>query len=183
MENYYEILEVNKNASSEIISKVFKYHIKKNHPDLFSGEEKLKAEAKVQKLNEAYEVLSNPEKRKIYDTSLEEFEKEKVLEQTNKIKLIQNQNTLLNHRLNNYNKFIYDYFYERAPEVFAIIDNYDNTAYNVNKRNNNTLKNIVKKYLSIVSVYIIMILAFLFAISHIFNINIFKIIFDTFLTK
>ena len=47
MENYYEILEVNEKASIEIIKKVFKIHIKKNHPDLFTGKEKLEAEEKV----------------------------------------------------------------------------------------------------------------------------------------
>ena len=74
MENYYELLEVSKNASDEVISKVFKYHIKKNHPDLFSEKEKIQAEIKVKKLNEAYEVLSNSEKRKEYDKMLLEQE-------------------------------------------------------------------------------------------------------------
>ena len=42
MKNYYEILEVNPKASDEIIKKIYKIKIKKNHPDLFQGEEKKK---------------------------------------------------------------------------------------------------------------------------------------------
>lgn len=72
MENYYEILEVNEKASIEIIKKVFKIHIKKNHPDLFTGKEKLEAEEKVKKLNEAYATLSDEIKRKEYDLKLEQ---------------------------------------------------------------------------------------------------------------
>lgn len=71
MKNYYEILEVDKNASLETIKKVFKYLIKKNHPDLFTGSEKDEAEKKTIMLNEAYEVLSKPDKRKAYDEGLE----------------------------------------------------------------------------------------------------------------
>lgn len=82
MKNYYEILEVNENASKEIISKVFKMQIKKNHPDLFQGEEKQVAEEKTMLLNEAYEILSDEIKREKYDKTLN-FEKE---EQVNYLK-------------------------------------------------------------------------------------------------
>ena len=180
MENYYEILEVSKNASNEVISKVFKYHIKKNHPDLFNGDDKINAQIKVQKLNEAYEVLSNPEKRKAYDKSLAEYEKEKAAEQITTLQIIKRQNEALKHKLNNYNRFIYDYFYERAQEVFNVIDSYDNIGYTTNKTINNNLKYTILRYTSIVLVYLIMILVFLFAISVLFNINIFKIIFEIF---
>ena len=47
MKNYYEILEVNPKASEDIINKVYKIKVKKNHPDLFQGEEKKKAEEKT----------------------------------------------------------------------------------------------------------------------------------------
>lgn len=72
MKDYYELLEVNKNASEEIIKKVFRMLIKKNHPDLFEGEEKEKAEERVKELNEAYAVLIDKEKREKYDLELEE---------------------------------------------------------------------------------------------------------------
>lgn len=71
MKNYYEILEVDRNASIEIIKGVYKLHIKENHPDLFQGEEKLKAEERMKMLNEAYEVLSDEIKREKYDYELQ----------------------------------------------------------------------------------------------------------------
>jgi len=74
MKNYYELLEVDKNASAEIISKVFKFHIKKNHPDLYQGEKKLLAEEKLKELNEAYEVLSDLNKKKEYDKTIKDME-------------------------------------------------------------------------------------------------------------
>lgn len=80
MKNYYEILEVDKHATSKVIKGVYKLHIKENHPDLFQGEEKLKAEERLKKLNEAYEVLSDETKRRDYDKLLEsEYESELTL--------------------------------------------------------------------------------------------------------
>ena len=70
--NYYEILEVNKNASPEIIDKAYKTLAKKYHPDLQNDENKQKGEEIFKQINEAYEVLSNEEKRKQYDLKLEE---------------------------------------------------------------------------------------------------------------
>ena len=54
MKDYYELLEVSKNASEDTIKKVFRMLIKKNHPDLFEGEEKTKAEEKVKQLKKVY---------------------------------------------------------------------------------------------------------------------------------
>lgn len=72
--NYYQILEVDKNASNEIIKKIFKIHIKNNHPDLFKGKEKLEAEEKIKVINEAYEIISDDTKRKKYDLEIAETE-------------------------------------------------------------------------------------------------------------
>ena len=69
-ENYYEILEVNKNASPEIIEKAYKTLVKKYHPDLQEDNMKKIYEEKIKKINEAYDVLSNSEKRKNYDLNL-----------------------------------------------------------------------------------------------------------------
>lgn len=68
--NYYDILQVNRNASPEIIEKAYKILAKKYHPDLQAEEQKKQAEEILKEINEAYEVLSNPEKKKIYDASL-----------------------------------------------------------------------------------------------------------------
>ena len=68
--NYYEILEVNENASIEVIEKAYKVLAKKYHPDIYEGDKK-EAETLMKKLNEAYDILSNESKRKNYDTILE----------------------------------------------------------------------------------------------------------------
>lgn len=77
MKNYYEILEVNPKASEDIIKKVYKIKIKQNHPDLFQGEKKKNAEETTKEITEAYDILSNKEKRQNYDLELKNNEKEK----------------------------------------------------------------------------------------------------------
>lgn len=72
--NYYDILEINKNASSEIIKKAYTTLAKKYHPDLQENELKKDFEEKLKLINEAYEVLSNEEKRKQYDIELSKLE-------------------------------------------------------------------------------------------------------------
>jgi len=64
--DYYKILGVDKNASKEEISKAFKKLAKKYHPDL--NPDNPEAESKFKEINEAYEVLKDPEKRKLYDS-------------------------------------------------------------------------------------------------------------------
>lgn len=61
--NYYEILEIDKNASKEIIEKAYKTLVKKYHPDV-SNEI---SDDLIKKINEAYEVISDPQKRIQYD--------------------------------------------------------------------------------------------------------------------
>ncbi len=65
--DYYEILGIARNASEKEIKTAFRRLARKYHPDLHTGEEKKKAEEKFKELNEANEVLSDPEKRKKYD--------------------------------------------------------------------------------------------------------------------
>ena len=59
--NYYDILGVPKTASADEIKKAFRKSARKHHPDAGGSEEKFK------ELNEAYEVLSDKEKRSQYD--------------------------------------------------------------------------------------------------------------------
>ncbi len=72
--NYYDILEINKNASPEIIEKAYKVLVRKYHPDLQENELKQEYEEKLKLINEAYDVLSNEEKRKQYNLELEQSE-------------------------------------------------------------------------------------------------------------
>lgn len=65
-EDYYELLGVNKNATDDEIKSAFRKLAKQYHPDLHTGD-KEEAEAKFKKINEAYEVLSDKEKRAKYD--------------------------------------------------------------------------------------------------------------------
>lgn len=63
--DYYEVLGVSKSASDEEIKKAYRKLAKKYHPDM--NPDSKEAEAKFKEANEAYEVLSNPEKRAKYD--------------------------------------------------------------------------------------------------------------------
>lgn len=74
MENLYDILEVSRKASREVIDKAYKTLAKKYHPDLQAPENKQMAEEKMKKINEAYSVLSDDVKRANYDKELEEEE-------------------------------------------------------------------------------------------------------------
>src|SRR3974377_1680861 len=63
--DYYEILGVPRTASEAELKKAFRKLAREYHPDV--ARDKKKAEEKFKELNEAYEVLSDPEKRKKYD--------------------------------------------------------------------------------------------------------------------
>lgn len=66
---YYEILQVSENASSEVIRMAYKALAKKYHPDVFEGDQNY-AEEQMKLINEAYDVLSDEERRKEYDRTI-----------------------------------------------------------------------------------------------------------------
>jgi len=70
--NYYQILEVEPDASEEKIKEQYLFQVQAWHPDKFSkAEQKAKAEEKVKEINTAYEVLRNSTKRAEYDQKLQ----------------------------------------------------------------------------------------------------------------
>ncbi|HEX8517581.1 MAG TPA: DnaJ domain-containing protein, partial [Bacteroidia bacterium] len=77
--DYYQVLGIDKNASPEEIKKAYRKLARQYHPDVNPNNEE--AKKKFQQINEANEVLSDPEKRKKYDQygkdwkHAEEFEK------------------------------------------------------------------------------------------------------------
>lgn len=94
MKNYYEILEVSKKASTEVIEKAYRVLVKKYHPD--SGVEN---QEKIKEINEAYKVLSDDFLRNQYDNELEK---------DNNINKAYNDNVKANNTISNQKKSIFN---------------------------------------------------------------------------
>lgn len=63
--DYYEVLGVKRDASADDLKKAFRHLARKYHPDLNKGSKD--AEEKFKEINEAYQVLSDPQKKAQYD--------------------------------------------------------------------------------------------------------------------
>lgn len=64
--DYYATLEVDRQADERTIKQAYRRLARKYHPDINPGDQR--AEARFKEINEAYQVLSDPAKRKLYDT-------------------------------------------------------------------------------------------------------------------
>ena len=80
--DYYKILGIDKGASEEDIKKAYRKLARKLHPDLNPNDKE--AHRKFQQINEANEVLSDPEKRKKYDTYGKDWQHADQFEQQKK---------------------------------------------------------------------------------------------------
>lgn len=165
--NYYDILEVSKNASPEIIEKAYKTLVKKYHPDLQKDEDKNKYEEKIKKINEAYNILSDPEKRKKYDLNLKNTEisindynslYQENINLKNNLNILKEKLNYLNNIQNNYseNNLNYDN-----------LENNKNNYNNINYNNyfSNFFINIKNKFKDLFALFItILIIIFIFFI-------------------
>jgi curved DNA-binding protein CbpA len=72
MKNYYQILDVEPDASAEKIKEQYLFMVQAWHPDKFSkADQKTRAEEKTKQINAAYQVLGNPSRRLEYDRKLQ----------------------------------------------------------------------------------------------------------------
>lgn len=73
--DYYKTLEVDRKADEKAVRAAFRKLARKHHPDINPGDKH--AEERFKDLNEAYEVLSDPDKRKLYDRYGEDWQRYK----------------------------------------------------------------------------------------------------------
>ncbi len=78
--DYYQVLGIPRSASADDIKKAYRRLARQVHPDLHSGAKKAEMEKKFKELNEAHEVLSDPDKRKKYDQYGAEWEQAEAFE-------------------------------------------------------------------------------------------------------
>ena len=171
-QNYYDILEVNKNASPEIIEKAYKTLVKKYHPDLQENDLKIKYEEKIKKINEAYSILSDSEKRKNYDlflknneVSIDDYNKlyqENIIlkKEINYLKNNYKQNNI-NNNSNNINYYI-ENIRKNNYEKYNTEKNEENNSKIENEKYEINYKRILKNILAlIITIFIIFIISFI----------------------
>ena len=82
MKDYYRILEVHPEASTEVVTRAYKTLVKKFHPDQYHISDKQLLTERMQAINEAYETLGDPNRRQRYDRRFQDYLAEKpVLDQ------------------------------------------------------------------------------------------------------
>lgn len=178
--NYYEILEVDKHASQDIIKKAYNTLAKKYHPDLQPEEQKEKAQKQLQLINEAYEVLSKPEKREGYNKTLQKSTISQetynsIFEENKKLKNIiyELENEIYNNNIDLNNSNSDNNYYN---EEDSQINNYNSYNYSKSKIKyflKNLLKNLIAILGTIFVLYILWHIPFIKKIieeNYVFNI-------------
>ena len=160
--NYYEILQISKNASKDDIKHAYITLVKKYHPDLQPQEKKNFYTEKMKLINIAYGTLKNDEKRKAYD---EQLNYNKQIYKETKYQTGSNDNNKYNE--NSYKQYKYNE------------NSYKQYTYNENKHNKynkyNSIVDKIKKIKEIVMLWFTYILVISFFI-YIFSIFIYILI-------
>ena len=174
MKNYYEILEVDKNASEEVIEKAYKTLAKKYHPDLQNNSN---SQNKMQQINEAYEILSNDFKRREYDekiqkqsVSVEEYNK--IIQENNRLKQ-DLQKVTTNNNISNLNQIDSLQFARRYYSKIKRASEQPQIQYN-RKKINVSFEKIKRLIIYILILFVIGILLATIPVSRNFFINLIK---------
>lgn len=176
MKNYYEILEVDKEASAEVIEKAYKVLAKKYHPDLQQGASKIESAEKMKIINQAYDVLSDNEKRQEYDKKLEyeksqrewnlQKEQERIIKENELLKqqLYQNRNNVETSNsnmqdrgtINNMNRVLNESIKAAQQQAYydAYIQDMQNRGYKIKYKHG--IKYYVKLVIALIIVGIIL---------------------------
>ncbi len=126
--NYYSILGVEDYASADTIRNAYRSLAKKFHPDTCQISDKRQAEEQFTLINEAYDVLSDPDMKKDFDEYL--FNKQINMINQSKVRTINstiypsNHRTASNSTVNNY-----------TPKSYSTSSNTDNSGYNSSSSN------------------------------------------------
>ena len=171
MKNYYEILEVDKNASQEVIEKAYRTLAKKYHPDLQQGEKQQEYAEKMKIINQAYDVLSDGIKREEYNKQLENEkqqnqtisieEQQRIMRENYELKqqiinMNTNNNVVDEGSIGNMNRVFSQQINEARRQAYhdAYIQDMKNRGYKIRYKHD------FKYYLKLIKILIIMALIF-----------------------
>ena len=173
MKNYYEELEISKTASKEVIEKVYKVLAKKYHPDTTQETDKQAAEEKFKIISEAYEILSDDEKRKKYDLELEQSNPSVSYEDY--INIVNERNSLNNMNTQNYdtnqqyvNNQTYSHSNSKKPKYYYKDTGKPASAFQYYKYR-------IKKFFENLGFIILIIIAIISIISRFIGIDLFNL--------
>jgi ferredoxin len=132
--NYYKILDINENASPKEIKIAFRRLARKYHPDRNSKV----SEDVMKRINIAFENLSDPEKRRIYDKTLK-ISKSALIDDEGKFNESNTNASDSDNRFVNSNEKTEDYYYYDVNTFFGEKELNANTVYNLSEKTNSPI--------------------------------------------